>query len=320
VVEVLGTAYVPVAIDCIYYEFSTDEHGAFFRKLALEALLNPVNDDGGRSLQGHYVASASGRLLAAQNVRGKAALLDLLERGRVAFAALDAREAAPPLDERAPRDRRWARRLPEGGLALNVYARIAGFDEAKQTSREPYQLDCMRTNRERTGFDHLWIRADELEGLLPPGLEAGARWRAPARLARRLARFHLVDTVRGEPPHYEAGHVKRATIACTAERVEAAFVTVRLEGEFELDASKDPQYPRGFKGTLAGRLIYDRTVSRFACFDLYVEGDAHGDGKYIPGAPQGGFRLAIGFEIPPSPFATEIPPQAMREPDRYWNP
>lgn len=263
------------------------------------------------------MVTAGGRLLAAHNRRGPEALRSLLEQGLAAFDP--ARDAAPDARPERP-DPRFARRLPEGGLALEAYARILSWDPALQTDAAPFQRQMMAWNRDRAGFDHLWLRREDLAALVPRRLEEGVRYRAPRAVERRLARFHLTDFVRGEPPMFASREVRRAEMRLEVERVTPEEVHIRASGRFVQDGSDRSDFPVRFDGSLEGRLVLDRATGTFSRFDLLCEGTFEGSGRWTPGAPQGPFRLAVAVRLPPGDFATEIPPQGMRDPDSYWRP
>jgi hypothetical protein len=66
---------------------------------------------------------------------------------------------------------------------------------------------------EHRGFgaavDHLWLRAEELKGLVPNQTAApGVAIPFSSTVALRIARFHLNDNTRGEPSHWKRSEVK----------------------------------------------------------------------------------------------------------------
>ncbi|RME73640.1 MAG: hypothetical protein D6776_06680, partial [Planctomycetota bacterium] len=207
VVRRLREQFVPVAIDCVPLRGGDDPASRWFRRIADEAALNPPPKQGGSpSRQGHYVALAYGPLLAAHNRRGAAAVLALMDEA----LARARRLPQPPAAEPPPAGPQRRPTLAPGGLRLDVYTRILRWQPGALAD---LPAEFARWNRERTGLDHLWIWPDELAALLPPPhAQPGHRWSAPRRLARRIARFHLVDDVRGEPDAYRANEVREARI------------------------------------------------------------------------------------------------------------
>jgi hypothetical protein len=312
VIALLNERFVPVAIDSHDYRSSRDADGRFFQAVAFEALLNPANPDGGRSYQGHYAIHPGGAMLGAQNRRGAAALLAMLEGALAAYAETDA-GSAPPADPE--RDARYDRTAPRGTLVLNVYARVSA-DESCQPDRREFA----RWNEGRAGFDHLWVLPDELDALAPRALTPGATCAVPQSLARRIARFHLVDTVRGEAPKYRADEVRRADLRVTVQRVSSeGEVHLSVTGQVALRAGGD--YPRAFSGEVEGELVYDVVARRFLRFDLLASGTTSGTGRWNPGAPAGEFELRVGIEIPPAEWASPIvAPHGARDMRGYLRP
>ena len=59
--------------------------------------------------------------------------------------------------------------------------------------------------RAALGQDHLWLRKDEAEALVKGVL--------PASVKVRLARYHLIDNTRGEPPLWRADEIKQLQLS-----------------------------------------------------------------------------------------------------------
>ena len=86
------------------------------------------------------------------------------------------------------------KRPPKGCIVVNVYSRVL---EAQYPSG-PKRFG--RIFRGSTGRDHLWILAAELEAL--------AKGEMPQALKMRIARFHLIDNTRGEPPMWRREEIE----------------------------------------------------------------------------------------------------------------
>jgi hypothetical protein len=319
-IEALSERFVPVAIDSHDYRASRDADGRFFQGFAFAAKLNRINADGNRSYQGHYAVHPDGTLLAAQNKRGPKALRDLLARAQQAFAKHAGGDVAAAYAASGPRDPRYDRSAPPGTLVLNVYSRVSGWDAARQPERSGWKNEFTRWNRERAGVDHAWVLPAETRALVPRALTPGARHAAPRSLARRLARFHLVDTVRGEATGYGPRDLKTATLEVVVRRVSSeGRVELALEGRFVLEAGG--KHPHAFDGTLEGDLVYDLHAERFTRFDLHAQGTASGGGRWVPGAPKGDFTLRVGFELRPADWASpEVAPHGARAGRGYLRP
>src|SRR6185436_18716567 len=95
-------------------------------------------------------------------------------------------------------------RVPEGAAVLNVFTRIDPL---------PAGLGADDLNRS-VGRDHLWILKDEVQAIVN-ALKDSAEAPLPAALAKRLAQFHLIDNVRGEPDMWESKHILKGDFKLT---------------------------------------------------------------------------------------------------------
>ena len=181
-------------------------------------------------------------------------------------------------------DSRFVYGPPEGGLVVRVNSRIlGGYKETTNPWKKIFQ--------QGTGRDNFWIRKDEHEALV--------RGELPASLVIRMQRFHFVDNTRGEPPMWEESEIRDTALLNDAGNVEG---TIHLRTE-----SGD----REFQANVLGFIESDgQKVTRF---DLVVRGGFQGEGRYIRGAPEGVFPLAIAFTLADgSDIADAIPPQGSR--------
>ena len=218
VIRLAAESFIPVAENCSPLQRQEDARGAFFRLVAEQGHY------AGRSRpsatrQGQYACTADGRLLASVNTREaaplRAMMTQALERWR-ALAAGDASVAGAPAggpatEERYARDPRYPDRYPEGGLVL------------KQTLRDlPRPPDHLipQARPDAVNFDYVWFTAAEARRFLPPVLRAGERTDLPWPIVRRLARFHLLDSVRGETPPWRDEHVAHARLWAEVTAVE----------------------------------------------------------------------------------------------------
>src|SRR5262249_44182817 len=130
--------------------------------------------------------------------------------------------------------------------------------------------------------DHLWLTREEWQGLIPPlaalDPSKGASFAMPARLSRRLLRFHLLDNTRGEPPYWRAEEVRKYRLTWTVEAVGAREIRLRLEGTALLATAADPEDARrGYDVALHGLLRYDRGRKVVTAFDVVAVGDHWGE-------------------------------------------
>ena len=191
--------------------------------------------------------------------------------------------AVAPIAAGTP-DPRYNFRPPEGGLVVRVCAKVLG-------GYGPPADQWERIFHESVSRDNLWITGDEHRALV--------RGEVPRSLQERIARFHLVDNTRGEPPMWEGKDLRSVSMALDDGRLTG---TVRL-------ATGDGQ--RGYEAELLGAVeVQDDRVVRF---DVVALGDAWGEGTFTGGAPEGRFPLAVSFTLADgTDVADAIVPQGSR--------
>ena len=281
VVQLLKTKFIPAAVDCWYFDRAKDDAGEFYKKVVSQ---RQAFDPGRRSTQGFYVFAADGTLLRGWNNRNVPRMREYLEKALQDFKP----GKSESLD--SSRDPRFARALPDGAVVVDVYAKIL-----EGTWSEPAD-EYAQVIRVATGRDHLWILKDEIDAL--------AAGRMPERLARRIARFHLVDNTRGEPPHWTGTEIKDLKLDLKDGRVT---------GSVKLAADK-----RTFAAALAGKVgVRDGKVSSF---DLVAKGTFEGEGPFTKFAPDGPFTLGVAFSLSKGGEASKVPPQGARDLRGYLAP
>lgn len=238
-----------------------DEEGKLFAAVLAQAK---------RGLQGYsqgvYLFTPAGRLLEFANTA------DAGQERRMLASALrkfdPAAEAVKVPDK--PETARSIPDPPEGGLVLTVTSKVlGGYDAADPRTR---------VRAESLGRDHLWVRKDEAQALAGGDL--------PESLTRRLARFHLVDNTRGEPPFWRPDEVRK---------LELGLRQGRLSGTAHVEtASGDRAYRADLLGFIEAK---GGSVTRF---DLVARGDYWGEGQFTPGAPKGKYPFAISFRLTPA--------------------
>ncbi len=280
IIELLKTRFIPVAIDQAYQRRQRDTEGDFYRKIAGQG----PRDDFRSTTQGFYVATATGKLLMYNNNRHPAKVLRLMKQ------ALDDFEAEPTLSAavaelRAEKiDPRYNVAPPKGGLVLRVHAKVLdGYAPTTNRWRRVFQAALSR--------DNLWISAKEHQALV--------RGEMPKRLQQRIARFHLVDNTRGEPPMWRSAEIRE---------LDMTLSDGELQGTIELATKRGD---RGFDAELKGKI--DVQPGRVVRFDMVCLGEFYGEGRHTRGAPKGRFPLAISFTLADgTDMADRIPPQGSR--------
>jgi len=273
-VDLLGTRFVPVAVDQHIHRQLKDAEGELFARVLKQA---------GRGLDGYsqgvYFFAPQGTLLAFSNTA------DAAQVRRLADSAL---KKFDPAAETEKFDEPTAAHIfpapPDGGLILDVSTKILGGYDAAQSRFAERNLNSV-------GRDHLWVRKDEAESL--------ARGVLPDSLKTRIARFHFVDNTRGEPPMWRADEVKE---------LDLTLHDGKLSGSVRLETRSGD---RGYSAKLYG--VVEAKVGRVVRLDLVAKGEFWGEGQFTRGAPKDKFPLAIAFTLSDGKDAADrVPPQAAR--------
>lgn len=257
--EHLRSRFVPVAVDQHIHRHLKDEEGKIFASLLTQAKRGL---DG--YSQGVYLFTPGGKLLEFANTAEAGHVRRMLASALRKFdPAAETGEA-----EKTPRARRPVPGPPEGGLVVAVTSKVLGGYENLDARRA-------RIHAESLGRDYLWLRHDESERLAAGVL--------PSSVSRRIARFHLVDNTRGEPPFWRDDEIRTLDLSLKDGRLTG---TVRLE-----TASGD----RGYAAELSG--VLETRAGRVTRFDLVASGDYWGGGAFTGGGPRGKFPFAVAFRL-----------------------
>lgn len=279
IVFLLQSQFIPVALDQAYQRRQQDTEGELYRQIAGQG---PRNDFQGTT-QGFYIATPSGQLLLYNNNRDPAKLRRLMRQSLDDWSRLKEGATIEKVTV-ASRDPRYAVEPPKGGLVVRVRAKVlGGYPPTDDEWDQIFQSALSR--------DNLWITAEEQEAL--------CRGEIPPPLQRRIARFHLVDNTRGEPPMWRPNEIRE---------LEMKLENGQLRGSVHLETVGGK---RGYEAKLFGRVaVVDGRVTQL---EWVADGKFWGDGEYTRGAPQGRFPFAVAFTLADgSDVADAIPPQGSR--------
>lgn len=267
--------YIPVAIDQWYTRRQQDTEGEFYRKIAGQGPRKDFN----QTTQGLYIADPAGKLIAYNNNRGPERIRKLMQ---VVLAEYVAPQCASIKEETIDANHRP--QLPPGAVVVRVGTKImGGYEKTSDPWRLIFQQSIAR--------DNLWI--------LQPELQALAQGRVPESLFRRIARFHLIDNTRGQPPTWALPEIRKLNLR---------LVGKNLTGEVHLE-TKDQS--RGYIANFKGAVIFKN--GKLTKFDLVADGNFWGTGRYTLEPPQGKFPLVVAFRLPEHPDKTDsIPPSGSR--------
>ncbi len=276
IVNFLKSRAVPVAIDQWFQRRQKDSEGDFYRRIASQG---PRHDFENGTTQGLYMASADGTFLGFTNNRSPEKVKEMMRRAMLQFRPVATEQLAVERE-----DPRYTLTSPTGGLIVRVQAKVlSGYEETDDAMQKIFQVALSR--------DNLWVSRSEHSAI--------AAGRFPKSLAQRIARFHLVDNTRGEPPMWRENEVVNTNF-------ELDGTIVRGHAELST-ASGD----RSYSVDLLGELQTEN--GKVVQWDMVASGSFYGEGRYTRGAPLGKFPLAISFTLADgSDIADTIPPQGSR--------
>jgi hypothetical protein len=309
--------YIPVTGDDWYQRRREDAEGEFFRTVADQG---PRKGQGGSTRQGIYMFTAGAKLLAYKNAgQAPEVMREVLKQGLKEWNKLPAADRKPgavrvePLPKQDPR---YSRRPPQGGLVLDVFTRILDNDQSGPLCRG----NCDVPGGSQAARDHLWLTEGEWHSLIPTQTTVGLQFPLSRPLAERIARFHLVDNTRGEPPLWKREEIRSCEMKLSIEESTATYLHMRLEGSVLLATDADKlKARRGFEGQLLGTVHYDAVHKTIDRLEVIVLGDHWGEGPFTRGARPGQKPLGIVFELTSKDeAANQVPPQAARDLDDYF--
>jgi hypothetical protein len=279
IIDVLSKDFVPAVGNT--HELQNQKSPAANWFMASARSVNPRSLDS-VTAQGFYVVAADGKAYGFNNNRDPARVLDFIRMGQAAF------KTSPPTAASisdADLGASFTRKASEPVSFVRAFTRI-----------KPLPADCDVLNHS-VGRDHVWIYPSDLAQMEGKT----GKFDMPASMANRLARYHLVDNVRGEPAFWSASEVKKASFQMWPKKGGI----VAFSGTYSMATADNA---RGLRGTLEGEMrISAGKVSRFRA---YGEARAWGAGPYTPRPPKGEFPLVFAFIDVKDEFAQVTPPQA----------
>ncbi len=313
IIKMCTNDFIPVTGDDWYQRRRKDAEGLFFQTLSAG-----FGKQGDGSRQGLYLFAADGTPLgyknATQNVK---VTKELLDAALIAFKKLPPNKRRPggiTVPEHGPLDPQYGRIPPPGGLVLNVNTRI--LEKKNGTFRKGA---CQAVGGDHSARDHMWIQAAELKDFAPAQVQVGFKYPVPAKIADRLARFHLIDNTRGEPATWSREQLQSIRMELTVTAVTPEGIELSLDGEAVLATEKDvARAVRGFDVKLGGQLRYLPAKGTFDKFDIIAIGEHWGDHNDMQAARPGKSYLGISFEIASDRPGDQIPPQGARWLEGYY--
>lgn len=263
--------------------------------------------DAGNTAQGLYIVGADGKFYGfynghpdQYNNHDVSPLKQYLEQGGGAF------RAHPPSHVQIPQAERSALSPDRTTSVVRVFSRIspvpAGSNELN------YGI----------GKDHYWILANEVKQIASPAHDDGRTFWLPSPMVARMARYHIIDNVRGQPDMWKGSEIKKAQLYARFVGSNQSKKCYELHGEFS-QVTEDGR--RGLNISIDGRFEVPMGQTRLARFRAFGSGQAWGVSRFTEGAPTGRFPLLIAMVEVDDEIAKVVPPEAMGEwADWYVNP
>ena len=294
------------------YRLQTDDDAdcRFFRRA-----VRGREEPSGGTMQGTYVFAPSGLLLGRLNSNNPEHVLAMMEAALEKWKGLDQSERRLGSDVNLTAEHRWEQSYPQGGLVLMRTARDL------PVSLDPGDERAVQHNR-----DPVWLTREEALGWVPAEIGVGARRQVDSFIVERLARFHLVDNVRGQTIPYAASEVK-GKLTSEVVRIEGDVVSLRISGWTEGVAlgpwlmgenywKPGREDPHSITTEVLGNVRFDRKLGEFVSFDVVVLGVR--EGRTINNGRRETTEAPIGFAMEIAPVGYRIAPTFINMYDAKW--
>lgn len=272
----------------------------------------------GSTRQGIYVCTPAGELLASVNTLNADRVLETLEKGLTAWRELpeERRGLASPVA--AEPAHRWEFSYPEDGLVLRSWNHDVPASEWEPLVREG-----------RWNKDHVWFTADEAMWFLPLALTAGDATVVGATVVERLARYHLVDNVRGQALPFTRDEVSGSRLDSRLLWRDGDLVgfeitgttTAASDGVWRMgdnDWKPRGEFPRSITAEVLGYAVYDHGRERFTHFEMVAVGDWVGRSWLNGRGRQSEGRVGFYFELAPDTPSERVAPAYIDIYDADW--
>jgi hypothetical protein len=281
-VKELAAKFIPAADEVGRLQSGGDAECQLFREIAEQGHYAGRTRPS-RTRQGTYAAAADGTFLASWNKNDPRFVSRRLREALENWDRLKAEgskfSGGDPL--KLAQLNRADRFFPEGGLILKVNTR----DLPRDPPQEGRWADAWNQ-------DFAWFTKDEAEQYLADKIEPERTREVPLTLIERLARFHLLDNVRGQTSPFPARAIEDATLTSRVTAVDGDVVSLRLEGRTKAvqkgdwsirgfdDMDRPSGQQRGMELKLLGSARFERKQGRFVGFEVLAVGTRWGGTQY----------------------------------------
>ena len=267
-------------------------------------------------MQGTYVLTATGKLLARVNSANADHVLKVLNKSLEAWNKLPASERIADHEAAPHANHRWEDSYPANGLVLERFARDIGDNPSDQP--------IAPINR-----DPVWFSGKEALGWLPEA-KVGASIEVATQCTERLARVAFVDNVRGQTLPFIQCELQECAVRSEVLAIRGPLIDLQLQGHTSAVADgpwrgennywkHSREWPRQLSTRLFGKATFDRDSGRFTAFELVATGKRQGRSAF-----NGRHREAtdtshpIGFLLRLAPPSYRIAPTFINMYDAPW--
>ena len=278
VIDFIGENFIPVTTDINRSMYQKDAVGDYFRKIAEQGhyagKTKPTP-----TRQGLYVALPDGQLLASVNSTDADRVLKMMRAGLEKRKSLNA-TTKTKIDQQFKPDSDYTTPFPAGGTILRVTCR--DLPREKDPKHETW----------RHNFDYAWLTAAEVKSLAPPNpnsAKVGQQYSVDSAILSRIAKYHLIDHVKGEAPHWKSDSVKVANADAEVVSIKGDEVEIKLEGRLKVveqgtgeinPYTGKPNSESGLELKLSGRMTWNLTEEAFTSLQWIAYGDRWGTATY----------------------------------------
>ena len=217
--KLLKEEFVTVAADDWYQRRRKDKVGEFFAKVVDQSPRKGVH-----TKQGHYIFTATGKLLGFNNNRGPEKRLAMIKDALSEWDKLPKGVRKVDVPEHGKNDQGFYRELPKGGQIVKVYTRCL----EERSGRLQKLADNKIGNL--SAVDHLWLQHLEVRQLGNLIVSGGGPISNAVSL--RIAKFHLRDNTRGEPRDWKTNEVKEWSLKVDGQgKVSGNFLIGSADGQ-----------------------------------------------------------------------------------------
>ncbi len=191
-----------------------------------------------------------------------------MQQGLEAWRRLTADERRLTADSEIKPSHRWEDSYPSKGLVLTMITRDL-----------PAQCDPHQPCEVKWNQDQVWFSRAEARRWLPAEPQPGDKHALPADLVERLARFHLVDTVKGQSATFSRRGVDGSAITAEVTDRDGARVKLKISGRTQgvTGAGWWRESSNGVVSHLLGTATFDLEQGAFTEFEMVALGRRWGN-------------------------------------------